>query len=130
MYSIRDVFTEAYLLVIRLWRQIHTAPRCIWKGCDTTNAMPWKSLQFVSRPTWLRSSRKSEGLEETCTCVFIHISVTLKPVIYSLHIKNHRIKRGHIQLQTCVRNLAFDINGVRANRIIWEVRRKCFQIFK
>ena len=38
MYLIRDVFTEAYLSLVRLWRLIPIAPRCIWKGCNITNA--------------------------------------------------------------------------------------------
>ena len=87
---------------------------------------PWKSLKFVSSPDWLGPSPKSKGRDETCTCIFTHMSVTPKPVIYSLHVTNPRIKRGRIQLQTCFRNLAFDKNGLRANRIIWEVRKKCF----
>ena len=175
MYLIRDVFIEAYLSLVRLWRLIPIAPRCIWKGCNITNAAaaakllqlcltpsdpidgsppgspslgfsrqehwsgvplpsptippmqrPWKNLKFVSSPDWLGPSPKSKGRNETCTCIFTHMSVTLKPVIYSLHVTNHRIKRGRIQLQTCFRNLAFDKNGLRANRIIWEVRKKCF----
>ena len=180
MYLIRDVFIEAYLSLVRLWRLIPIAPRCIWKGCNITNAAaaakllqscltpsdpidgsppgspitgilqartlewgaiassynttnaiplmqrPWKSLKFVSSPDWLGSSPKSKGRDETCTCIFTLVSVTPKPVIYSLHVTNPRIKRGRIQLQTCFRNLAFDKNGLRANRIIWEVRKKCF----
>ena len=41
-----------------------------------------------------------------CTCIFTHVSVTPKPVIYSLNITNHRIKKGHAaaaakSLQSC-----------------------------
>ena len=38
MYLIRDVFIEAYLSLVRLWRLIPIAPRCIWKGCNIPNA--------------------------------------------------------------------------------------------